>query len=273
MGKCPFCAEAVSEELLLFGGTCPKCFGQIPGEEVATHPGFEVIAQQAAQDDRRSTFKTMIPLLAAVPVLGGVAALAIGIVVWNQDPVIEPLDFDEMGEMEFNIVAAPPEEPVEEPKPKTGPRKSNGTKAPAEPKPQPIAAVMPDAPKPAGSAGPPNLSNMFNNDFVQVKRDGVELTDDTQIATMIRKALQQQSSSLTTCYNQALTRRADLAGRWRMSFVVSKTGYAENITFTGRNIEDAEMEQCLVRTVAKWSFGKIAHVQPVQKTYNFGVKN
>ena len=104
-------------------------------------------------------------------------------------------------------------------------------------------------------------------------RDGVELTDDSQIANMIRKALQQQSSTLTACYNQALTRRADLAGRWRMEFVVSKAGYPEAIAFVGRNVEDAEMEQCLARTVAKWSFGKIVHPQPVQKTYNFGLKN
>ena len=38
---CPFCSRPVNVEMTLYGGRCPHCFGEIPGEESPTDPGEE----------------------------------------------------------------------------------------------------------------------------------------------------------------------------------------------------------------------------------------
>ena len=67
--NCPFCESEVSEQLALYGGRCPTCFGDIPGEEAATDPGEAVKQQEAADDARRAKMKVYAPVLFALPVL------------------------------------------------------------------------------------------------------------------------------------------------------------------------------------------------------------
>ena len=42
--QCPFCASEVTEQTILYGGTCGSCFAHIPGEEAATDPGEDAKA-------------------------------------------------------------------------------------------------------------------------------------------------------------------------------------------------------------------------------------
>ena len=42
MGECPFCGAGVDEDLIALGGICPRCFGEIPGEQTATDPGDDL---------------------------------------------------------------------------------------------------------------------------------------------------------------------------------------------------------------------------------------
>ena len=46
MSSCPFCQGEIADDLERFGGPCPHCFNEIPGEEAATDPG---VAAQAAE--------------------------------------------------------------------------------------------------------------------------------------------------------------------------------------------------------------------------------
>lgn len=71
MEACPFCGGEVNEQLVIYGGTCPHCFGSIPGEEAATDPGEDVKAALEAQDRKRASRRTLIPVLGA----GGLALL------------------------------------------------------------------------------------------------------------------------------------------------------------------------------------------------------
>ena len=107
----------------MYGGSCPKCFGEIPGEEAATDPGEQVKAEQAKSDNRRMLAKTLVPLALAVPLLGGLAALAVGFIVYNRNPVAEVMVFDDVEEFSYDIVSAPEPSEVEQVAANTGTRR------------------------------------------------------------------------------------------------------------------------------------------------------
>ena len=281
MGHCPFCGTKIPENTLLYGGSCPKCFGEIPGEEAATDPGAEVRARQARSDNRRAAFKTIVPLLLVVPMLGVLMIVALGFVLWNRDPVLEPLDFDAMdGGIEYEIVALPDpaeEDPkvdpdagkvVRQPTPSAGPR----TPAPAAPRPK--AGGIADPPKPQvvdtkkGLGGLSGLGSALDNN-TNVQREGAEICEPEQIAQMVRKIMVKNQGTLGRCYTEAHERNPQLSGRWRAHFVIQKTGWPSEVSFTGRIMQDSAMEQCFAATVAKWKFDKICSTQEVNKTWKF----
>lgn len=286
MGICPFCSQQIPENTLLYGGSCPKCFGEIPGEEAATDPGAEVRAKQQRSDTRRATVKTLIPLLLMVPMLGVLVVVALGFVIWNRNPYLEPLDLDAFDGVasayDDSLITADPV-PEAAPDPKTPKpmgtagnptRQPNPTQVAAAPgKPTPIQGGQAD-PRPqtvdatkgigglAGLAG--GLDAATNR-----SREGVELTDPDQISKMVRAAISRQAGTLNACYSEALQRNPQLGGQWKAAFVIQKTGFPSDISFTGRVMSDAQMEACLVKAVAGWSFGKIVAPLPVQKTWRF----
>lgn len=275
MGICPFCGTKIPETTLLYGGSCPKCFGEIPGEEAATDPGAEVRARQARSDNRRAVFKTVIPLLLVVPMLGVLMIVALGFVLWNRDPVLEPLDFDAMGDgIAYDIVELPV---PEEPEPAVDPDAGKVVRTPkpgAVPKPRPQQGGIAEAPKPQsvdtkkGLGGLSGLGSALD-DSTNVSREGAEICAPDQIAQMVRKVMGRNQGSLGRCYVEAHNRNPQLAGRWRAHFVIQKTGWPSEISFTGRIMQDAAMEACLVNTVARWKFDKICSTQEVNKTWKF----
>ena len=52
MPTCPFCQTPISENLSLYGGACPSCLIEIPGEEAVTDPGVTV---ELTEESRRAT--------------------------------------------------------------------------------------------------------------------------------------------------------------------------------------------------------------------------
>ena len=78
MGECPFCKGNVAEDILVYGGRCPQCLIEIPGEEAPTDPGEEVRAEQAAAaataEKRRGWLVGGIGGLALMLAGGGVGA-------------------------------------------------------------------------------------------------------------------------------------------------------------------------------------------------------
>ena len=85
MGECPFCKAQIDEEILLYGGTCPTCLIEIPGEESATDPGVPVEPTETTRAILEShgmsnqSAKVMGGVVAAVALLGiGVVWLVFG---------------------------------------------------------------------------------------------------------------------------------------------------------------------------------------------------
>jgi len=105
VGQCPFCAGEVSEDILLFGGTCPHCFGLIPGDEAATDPGEAVKQELETADKRRAQRRAVLPLLITLPLVTAVAAVSIWFAL-RPEPELAVLDFDDAAfTFEFDFLA------------------------------------------------------------------------------------------------------------------------------------------------------------------------
>lgn len=102
MGECPFCAGEVSEDILLFGGTCPHCFATIPGEEAATDPGEAVKSQQEQADRRRAQRRALVPVLFALPIVAVVAGVSIWFAL-QPEPELAMFDLDEGDAFAFDF--------------------------------------------------------------------------------------------------------------------------------------------------------------------------
>jgi len=256
----------------MYGGSCPKCFGEIPGEEAATDPGEEVKARQEKSDNRRVLVRTLIPLILAVPVVGSMLLLAVGFIIWNRNPTVEVMNFDDddFG-IEHDIVSAPPELETPEPIAKAEPRtpRPTGSKSRPNPKSGNDGVADADPSRPPEVVVPKSGGLSFDGFGVEASRSGEVLSEPGQIFEMIRKSMSKQQATLKQCYDRRLKNNEDLQGRWRAKFVVNQKGYATNVKFTGVNMQDAELEACLAKTVARWKFSKIARPQPVEKSWKF----
>ncbi len=76
MVACPFCRKPVKEDLLRFGGHCPHCLIEIPGEEAATDPGEAAKAKERADAEiaQKKKKRARLPLVLAL--LGSVGVLS-----------------------------------------------------------------------------------------------------------------------------------------------------------------------------------------------------
>jgi hypothetical protein len=301
LNTCPFCASKVHVDLITFGGPCPSCFGDIPGEEAATDPGEEVKAAQKKQDDKRSYRKAVLPLLLATPVVMLLAVVAVWLVL-KPEPQMVLLDFDEFDEYPMPELVAKAPEVVDTPDPKTAstPRAQtpSGTQLPYAGGTNDIGTgeggtnLQGDGVATAtggtrgtrtgivGPSGGPSDGGKLDSsggqeaglDFgigVNAARRGAVLDDPEAIKRMIGQKMAAQVPRLNSCYESQLKTDESLQGRWRLAFVVSKDGKALDTSATGLNEQSAEFEACLSRELAKWSFQRIKHDQPVRKTVTF----
>lgn len=265
VGDCPFCGSKVPEDLVTFGGVCPTCFAEIPGEEAATDPGEQVKAQNAQRDRMRATARTLLPLVVIVPVLGVLALLALWFLT-RPAPEVVLLDFDEFEDYPMpELVAAAPEpddgvaavEPAEAAGTPEG-AATGGSVAPApSPRPQPARA----APEPAPALG-------FGLD-VNASRRAEVLDDPEAIRQMIGDRLTGYAPRLNACYERELKNDEDLAGRWRVGFTVDKEGRVREPVAEALSGSVPQFEACLVSEMARWTFGRITQDQPVRKTFTF----
>lgn len=312
MGECPFCAREVDEDLLTFGGPCPNCFGDIPGEEAATDPGEEVKARQAAQDRRRSAFKALLPVLLALPILFGLGLGAIWYSVLRPEPEIVVMDFDEFEDypMPEFVARAPSGDDSDDGVASAG--SVAGTPAPAKTLDaskfttktelgsdevggtadalagQAAAATatttqgtrsgtaeVADGPSLGGSTASAS-SQQAGLDFgleVNTARRGAVLEDPDAIRKMIGQRMASQAPRLNRCYENQLKSNESLQGRWRVSFTVTSDGTVSGVGAEGLNESVGAFESCLSNEVARWKFQRIIRDQPVRKTFTFRPAN
>ncbi len=279
MVECPFCGSEVTEDLVMYGGTCPKCFAEIPGDEAPTDPGAEVRAAQEAKDRRGRTLKIAALLSVLVGLVFCTGGGAVVAALWPEPEVAELLNFDELDIPLPDLVGAPPEGVATAAQPK-----------PSAPKPKPSAGLGSDpavispgqevrprsTPAPTGpvtsvgsgaSAPKPPSIDLGISSPKAVRGGNEVLSDPETIRTMIGQNLRDGIPQLKTCYDRYLKVDESLKGRWLIKFTVQPSGKPSSVSADGIDRSHAELEQCMVRHIEQnWKFSRITVAQPVQRT-------
>jgi hypothetical protein len=128
--KCPFCAAGINEDMALYGGTCPRCFGGIPGEEAITDPGEMPTELGLKIYEARSRFWHIVPVVIALFLAVGLGFWALWVGVIRPTQIADRIDFDE--ESDFDFMADMVVIDLTKPEPKTKVVKApSGGKTPA----------------------------------------------------------------------------------------------------------------------------------------------
>lgn len=96
------------------------------------------------------------------------------------------------------------------------------------------------------------------------------LSDDGQIFEMIKVVMSANQAQVRSCYEERLLVDEGLAGAWKVSFVVKKSGATSGVGIEPQGVVDTEFQACLVRVISSWKFSPIVHDQPVSQTKRFG---
>jgi hypothetical protein len=282
LAECPFCGSEVSDDLVTFGGTCPKCFAEIPGEEAATDPGVDVRNAQDRRDRQRATLRTVAGLATLLMLVSCTGVAALVTVLWPEPTVAGILDFDtldfpmpeELVGVEMPPVEAEPKgpRPSERPEPiVTGPATAPGTDGLRRPRTE-IGPLVPPKPVPGvkpGTGRPGSVDLSLGTPTVR-RDDNLVLSDPEAIRDMIGERMVEFIPGLTVCYDRRLKTTPTLKGRWRLRFTVGTSGRVSAADASGLDTADAELEKCLVSHISEqWTFGRITIAQPVQRTLRF----
>ena len=271
MGECPFCGSQVTDDLITYGGTCPKCFAEIPGEEAATDPGVDVREAQERRDRRRALLRRVLGFSFVLMVVSCTGVVALVLVAWPEPQVAEILDFDDLDYQMPDIVSG--EEPTAAPRPQSRPRPG--------PSPAPVAStdrgvrteLNPISPELGGAGGlsqPAGINDLSLSAPAVRRDDNVVLSDANAIRDMIGERMVEFIPGLNQCYERRLKRKPSLQGRWRLAFTVQPSGSVTNVSVTALSRSDSEFESCLSSHIRNhWRFGKITLAQPIQKTLRF----
>jgi hypothetical protein len=299
LAECPFCGSQVSEELVTYGGTCPKCFAEIPGEEAATDPGVEVKAALDRRDRRRATFRTVALLSVMMALVLCTGSVALVTLLWPEPEVAAILDFDEL---DFPIPDIAGVEEValgapRKPRPRSSPGSvedragrlgsgvdlGNGASAselgedgtaevdPARRVRTELGPLVPERTASGSSPGSSSGAGRLSIDMPTVRRDdNVVLSDPDAIRDMIGERLVEFMPGLTVCYDRRLKVSPTLKGRWRLKFSVLPSGAVSGASAEGLDRRDRELEACVAEHISEhWRFGRITVTQPVSRTLKF----
>ncbi len=297
---CPFCKGNISADLIQFGGNCPHCLLEIPGEEAPTDPGLVArnkLAAEAALKAKSARSKNLVVTSIVLLFLGAIGGAAF----WQmqQEKAARTYEMpDELYMPSLQEAVAPAPEPTPEAPKGKEKRKSTGTasagtvatgsSASDALPPLPTSASVAAAPT-TGSSGPKrasgststadasvtiatatNLSLSTDATPAMAASSSGPLSDETEIFNMIKQTMSRYNLQIQSCYNNRLKQLPDLAGGWKLSFTVQKNGTTRAVHVEEVNTKDAELEACMVKTVTSWKFAAIAYEQPVTKTIRFG---
>lgn len=298
--SCPFCKGKIPEDLIQFGGNCPHCLLEIPGEEAPTDPGLlarkkleaEAVGKAKQVRSRRTLQAVIVTLLL---VAGG------GYGVWTaqqeqasrtyelpDDLYLPPLQ-------EASALGADPKPPAPTGKPKATPTRPApnvdplaalsragdplGSPLPdTKPAPTVVASVQPSGPRRA-EMPPPEVQIAMaptaggDVEIADVRRsrsNDQALSDDDEIFAMIKEVMSRYQPQVRACYESRLKLNEGLAGAWKVAFVVKKDGSTSAVAITPEGRKDSQLESCIAKTIEAWKFSRITHDQPVSQTKRFG---
>ncbi|MFH1468228.1 MAG: AgmX/PglI C-terminal domain-containing protein [Pseudomonadota bacterium] len=297
MAECPFCKSSIEDELARFGGHCPKCFIEIPGDETPTDPGLAKRVAQQLEHERQRPWGRVAGIAAMAAV---VLIAAGGVVVWRvlQQPGATAQAAEQDLETFYIAPASDhrlPEVGSTEPedqgaatvqshqrgtgsveavevgsRSRSGPARYDftGSAEVSTPDLAPIAQrtveVGPGAIEQSTTGFPPQR--------VEITRSSVEsmaLSDPEEIHQAVGTALKSYSGQLNHCYNIRLKTAPDLRGSWDIAFSITEAGRPRNISVQGLQAHDPEFETCMRDAISRWTFQPLAIEQDFSKTYSF----
>ncbi len=281
MSSCPFCQTEISDELSLYGGHCPSCLIEIPGEESVTDPGLVGKSEpaSAAAPEPSSRVGVVAALL-----LAGVAGAWWATADSSPEsvaPVVartaNPIPISAHEDQPIPVVDdAPAEMPATSPPVRPVRRvATRHVKSRAQP-PELGAAVAKDAsvlPSGGGSGLGSAPSDVFSTIGAAPRsraQESIVLKDSLQIEEMVGRVLNRGAKQLEQCYNQALKMNEGLRGAWYVDFTITPDGKPVAVSVEAMGDPHASMEACIQRNVNRWRFQRVAEHVDVARTYRFG---
>lgn len=274
MESCPFCSAKVDEELILYGGNCPSCLNEIPGEEAPTDPGAQAKANAELEAEvvkKRSRAPLIFGgLLAALVAIGG------GIYATQPPEPEAPMEMPEIVIDRDISGHINPDEPDEKPEevasathstPRTEHVPTGGQVVASPEGPPDRGSIAPSGPKGGINSFDPGVAL---NPLGGMSASSKILTSESEINTMVANTLGTYTSRLQRCYNTRLKDREDLQGTWNIAFTITRQGRTSRVSVTPRNASDATLEACLKKTVTAFTFQKIGQEKPVSFPASFG---
>lgn len=112
-----------------------------------------------------------------------------------------------------------------------------------------------------------------------VQAPAVEAEATAQAATMdvegpldkniIRRIVRAHINEVRYCYNQGLSKDAELEGRVAVQFKIGAKGSVTESTVVSTTMEDSGVPECIAEAVARWKFPRSPDGEPVVVTYPF----
>jgi len=274
MPACPFCQYDISENLSLYGGNCPSCLIEIPGEEAVTDPGIqpEVTNPELAAAGGASWLSSVVA--------GVVVLAAVGGWWWTQrpeSPLQAQLSHGEASPipMSAHEDAAFEEEPIEAVTSKSAPRvvtqhvTSQGRPPDHEMKPA-DASVVPTTKGAGMGAAPTGVFDSIGSAPRSRAPASIVLEDSLKIEEMIGRVLTRGAKQLEQCYNQALKLDPGVKGAWYVDFTITKDGKPVTVSVEPLETSYRDIESCIERKVSRWRFQRISEPVDVARRYRFG---
>ena len=275
---CPFCQAAIAADLLRFGGHCPKCLIEIPGEETPTDPGVEARQRAHAEERAAKASNRRTRGVAAAVVLAGVVGAGAWYLTRPEPEPVGPID-DGWAivplSMHEDLAIKSPEDAASSARGSAG-RSRHGsggagtTTASTVGGPESTPAQGSIIPKPgADLAKDPLGAFSIGVGPASKMPDAIVLTDPGQIESMIQQVLGRGSRQIQQCYEQQLNEDEGLRGAWYVVIVVGTKGAATEVHVTAMETSNPALEACLKRNIQSWKFQRINEPVEINKTFRF----
>lgn len=293
VARCPFCKGQISNDLARFGGNCPHCLLEVPGDEAPTDPGLVARNRQAEEDRKAALVRRRRRIIAGVSsslFLG----LAVVIGIWRYQVYLESLVYElpeyyQRSLEELEAAAAQEAEAEKAEAAKVAEAKARNTKKPSTnngtagsaggttggttgetgTKSPPVAAAPENgtAEVPMSGTGGPSIST--GGGITLSAKDVGILSSDDEIRAMAAKAISVYSRQIDTCYINRAKQNPRFNGAWKLTLTITKEGTVEDVAVVALSTKDSEMQACIERNAAQWKFQRIAHDQRVSRTFRY----
>ena len=275
MPSCPFCQVTISEELSLYGGHCPSCLIEIPGEETVTDPGVSPETAVEAESSPGGSGAIMGMAIAGLVVLAGAATWWSNQDVEGPPPSPQPVEVVRKGFADHQDAAfQEPETQAEVPVPT---KRVATRRVTARGQPPPASDVKPADASVVPTKKAVGLGAASDGVFGSIGAAprarapaSIVLEDSLKIEEMVGRVLNRGAKQLEGCYTRALKLDPGVKGAWYVDFTIEKEGKPVAVSVEPLEAPHVEIEACIQRTVQRWRFQRVSEPVDVARRYRFG---